>query len=168
MNEQIEARKASQDGVVMTVPAVITGREQAGTGAGPGLRRTTRAAGAHVRPATPRAGGFWLVAAVLVLLFIVAAAPSPLYGVYQAQWRFPETTLTEVFAVYALFLLVTLLVFGSVSDYLGRRRVILAGLAMTAGACGLFLVARGVGLLFAARALHAPPSARRSARSEQH
>ncbi len=102
----------------------------------------------------PRAAGFWLVAGVLFLLFFAAAAPSPLYGVYQAQWRFSATTLTAVFAAYALLLLVTLLVFGSVSDYLGRRRVILAGLAMAAGACGLFLAAHGVGLLFAARALH--------------
>jgi hypothetical protein len=30
----------------------------------------------------------------LFLLFFVAAAPSPLYGVYQAQWRFSATTLT--------------------------------------------------------------------------
>ncbi len=75
-------------------------------------------------------------------------------GIGEAQWRFSATTLTAVFAAYALFLLITLLVFGSVSDYLGRRRVILAGLAMAAGACGLFLAAHGVGLLFAARALH--------------
>jgi MFS family permease len=102
----------------------------------------------------PRAGGFWLVAFVFFLLFFAAAAPSPLYGVYQAQWRFSAITLTAVFAVYALFLLITLLVFGSASDYLGRRPLIMAGLAMTAGACGLFLAARGVGLLFAARALH--------------
>ena len=94
------------------------------------------------------------MAGVLFLLFFAAAAPSPLYGVYQAQWRFSAITLTAVFAAYALLLLVTLLVFGSVSDYLGRRRVILAGLAMAAGACGLFLAADGVGLLFAARALH--------------
>ena len=101
----------------------------------------------------PRAAAFWLVAGVLVLLFSAAAAPSPLYGVYQAQWRFSATTLTAIFAAYALLLLVTLLVFGSASDYLGRRRVILAGLAMGAGACGLFLAADGAGLLFAARAL---------------
>ena len=86
-------------------------------------------------------------------MFFSAAAPSPLYGVYQTQWRFSATTLTAVFAVYALFLLVTLLVFGSVSDYLGRRRVILASLVMAAGVCGLFVVANGVGMLFAARAL---------------
>jgi MFS family permease len=62
---------------------------------------------------------------VLFLLFFAAAAPSPLYGVYQAQWRFSAITLTAVFAVYALLLPITSLVFGSVSDYLGRRRVIL-------------------------------------------
>ncbi len=43
--------------------------------------------------------------------------------------------------------------FGSLSDYLGRRRVITVALAAAAGACGLFLAAHGVGLLFAARAL---------------
>jgi hypothetical protein len=90
---------------------------------------------------------------VFALLFFAAAAPSPLYGVYQAQWRFSAATLTAVFAVYALVLLATLLVLGPVSDYLGRRRVILAGLVMAAGACGLFLAAHGVGMLFAARAL---------------
>jgi hypothetical protein len=73
--------------------------------------------------------------------------------VYQAQWRFSAATLTAVFAVYALVLLVTLLVFGSVADYLGRRPVILASLLLAAGACGLFLAAHDVGLLFAARAL---------------
>ena len=106
------------------------------------------------RPALRRTAASWLVAGVLFLLFFAAAAPSPLYRVYQAQWRFSAITLTAVFAAYALLLLVTLLVFGSLSDYLGRRRVILAGLAMAAGACGLFLAARGVPLLYAARALH--------------
>jgi MFS family permease len=53
------------------------------------------------------------VAGVLVLLFFAAAAPSPLYTVYQARWRFSATTLTAIFAAYALLLLITLLVFGS-------------------------------------------------------
>ena len=105
------------------------------------------------RAVLPRAVAFWLVGGVFFLLFVAAAAPSPLYGVYQTQWRFSATALTAVFAAYALFLLVTLLVFGSLSDYLGRRRVILAGLAMAAAACGLFLAAHNVELLFAARAL---------------
>jgi hypothetical protein len=134
----------------MTIPGTSTGREHAGSGAESDRRHATKARGR----ALPRAAAFWLVAGVLFLLFFAAAAPSPLYGVYQAQWRFSAITLTAVFAAYALLLLVTLLVFGSLSDYLGRRRVILAGLAMAAGASGLFLAAHGVGTLFAARALH--------------
>src|SRR3984957_991113 len=120
----------------------------------PGGQPVARAAGGHAwRVTLPRVAGVWLVAVVFFLLFFASAAPSPLYGVYQAQWRFSATTLTAIFATYALLLLVALLVFGSVSDYLGRRRVILAGLAMAAGACGLFLAANGVGMLLAARAL---------------
>ena len=138
----------------MTVPGTSTGRERAGSDPGSGGGRGTRAASGSIRRAAlPRAGGIWLAAAVFALLFSAAAAPSPLYGVYQAQWRFSAATLTAVFAVYALALLVTLLVFGSVSDYLGRRPVILASLVMAAGACGLFLAAHGAGMLFAARAL---------------
>jgi MFS family permease len=87
------------------------------------------------------------------LLFFAAGAPTPLYGIYRAELRFSATTLTAVFAVYALVLLLALLVFGSVSDYLGRRRVILAALVVAAAACGLFLTADSVGLLLAARAL---------------
>ena len=105
------------------------------------------------RPAQSRRTAFWLVAGVFCLMFAAAGAPTPLYGVYQAQLRFSATTLTAVFAVYALVLLLTLLVFGSVSDYLGRRRVILAALVVSAGACAVFLAAHSVGLLFAARAL---------------
>jgi len=90
---------------------------------------------------------------VLAVLLFASAAPAPLYVVYQAEWRFSATTLTAVFAIYALALLVTLLFLGSLSDYLGRRPVIIAGLAIDAVACALFLVAHGVDLLFAARAL---------------
>src|SRR5580698_5873968 len=104
------------------------------------------------RTASPRAA-FWLVAGVFCLMFFAAGAPTPLYGVYQAQLRFSAITLTAVFAIYALVLLLTLLVFGSVSDYLGRRPVILAALVMSEGACAVFLAAHSAGLLFAARAL---------------
>lgn len=112
------------------------------------------AVGEHFQRRTlPRAVAFWLLAGVFFLLAFAAAAPSPLYRVYQVEWRFSATTLTAVFAVYALVLLVTLLFFGSLSDYWGRRRVVVTGLAVNAAACALFLVAQDVGLLFVARAL---------------
>jgi MFS family permease len=138
----------------MTARGTNAGRRPAGGSAEPVHRPVTTAAdGTRGRLVLPRPAAFWLVAGVLFLLFFAAAAPSPLYGVYQDRWRFSATTLTAIFAAYALLLLITLLVFGSVSDYVGRRRVILGGLAMSAGACGLFLVADGASLLFAARAL---------------
>jgi MFS family permease len=138
----------------MTMRFTSKDAKRAGTDAEPGRRPVSGAASGYARQAVlPRAAGFWLVAGVLFLLLFASGAASPLYGVYQAQWRFSSTTLTAVFGVYALVLLVTLLVFGSVSDYLGRRRVISVAMAAGAGACGLFLAAHGVGLLFAARAL---------------
>lgn len=101
----------------------------------------------------PRDSAFWLVAVLLFALLLAAGAPSPLYRVYQAEWRFSATTLTEVFGVYALVLLVTLLFLGSLSDYVGRRPVIVAGMLFDAAACGVFLAATGVGALYVARAI---------------
>src|SRR5579859_6293517 len=87
------------------------------------------------------------------MLFFASAAASPLYPVYQAQYRFSPATLTAVFAVYVLVLLATLVFFGSVSDYLGRLPVIIAALVLSAAGCVVFLVAHGVGELYAARSL---------------
>lgn len=98
-----------------------------------------------------RPSHFWLVASVLLLFMASASAPSPLYVVYQSEWHFPATTLTAVFAVYALALLLSLLTVGSVSDFLGRRPVLAAALVVQAAGMGLFLVADGVAGLVAAR-----------------
>jgi hypothetical protein len=105
------------------------------------------------RPRLARSAAFWLEAAVLVLFLAASAAPTPLYRVYQARWGFSAATLTAVFAVYVLFLLMTVLIFGSLSDHVGRRPVIITALAVDAAACILFLLAHGVGALFSARAL---------------
>jgi MFS family permease len=96
---------------------------------------------------------FRVTVAMMVLFIYASAAPTPLYGVYQARWGFSAATLTAVFAIYMLFLLATLLVFGSLSDHIGRRPLIMAAIAANMVAFVLFLVANGAGLLFAARAL---------------
>ena len=100
-----------------------------------------------------RGPSFWVAAAIAFLAFAANAAVSPLYRVYQVMFGFSPTTLTLLFTVYIVVLLVTLLFFGSLSDHVGRRPVLLAGLAAGAVGCGVFLVADGVGPLFAARAL---------------
>src|ERR1700748_938098 len=114
---------------------------------------TGAASGPAQRPALPPAAAFWLVAGAWFLLLFAAAAPSPLYRVYQAQWRFSAITLTAVFGVYAFGLLIALLIFGSARAYLGRPGVMSVAGVVGAGACGLFLTANGVASLFAARAL---------------
>ena len=101
----------------------------------------------------PEGVAFGAMAAIADLAFAANSAASPLYRVYQEQFRFSAITLTLLFTVNIVVLLVTLLFAGSLSDYVGRRPVVLAGLVAGAAAFGLFLLAHGVGLLFGARAL---------------
>ena len=105
------------------------------------------------RLALPDGVAFGVAAVAAFLAFASNSAASPLYRVYQAQFGFSAITLTLLFTVYVIVLLGTLLSLGSLSDYVGRRPVLLAGLATGAVACGFFLLAHGVGLLFGARAL---------------
>ena len=105
------------------------------------------------RRTLPTAAAFWILAALFLMVFFATGTASPLYRVYQAQFRFSASTLTTVFAVYVLVLLVTLLFFGSVSDYLGRLPVIIAALLVSAAACAVFIAADSIGALYAARAL---------------
>ncbi|BAU87949.1 major facilitator superfamily MFS_1 [Streptomyces laurentii] len=101
----------------------------------------------------PRTPAFWLVTAVLLVMMFAAAAPSPLYVVYQAHWDFSAGVLTAVFAVYALFLLLALVTVGGLSDFLGRKPVILGSVLLEAVSMLLFAEAHSVGWLFAARAV---------------
>ncbi|GAA2575964.1 MFS transporter [Winogradskya consettensis] len=108
----------------------------------------------HVSPG-PRgdARGFWPFAGLLALFYVAASAPSPLYGDYAVRWHFTDSTLTVVFAVYAVPLLISLLVFGGISDEIGRKPVALTASFLLAVSLVLFVVADGLTLLIAARAL---------------
>ncbi|WP_456269264.1 MFS transporter [Kushneria sp. AK178] len=96
-----------------------------------------------------------LVFYTLVLMAFLAASgvPTPLYPLYQESWHFSPFMLTLVFASYLFALLVTLLFTGALSDYLGRRPVILAGLLVELASMVCFLVATDLSWLFAARVL---------------
>ncbi|MDN5858264.1 MAG: MFS transporter [Pseudonocardia sp.] len=88
---------------------------------------------------------------MLGLFLFAASAPTPLYAIYAARWQFTPSTITVIFAVYAVALLATLLVAGSLSDAVGRRPVILAALVVQSLSMLAFLAADGVGWLFLAR-----------------
>lgn len=108
---------------------------------------------APVSTRLPRTVAFWLVAVANGLLLFAASAPSPLYVVYQARWRFSPAVLTFVFAVYVLFLLVALVLCGALSDHLGRRPTLLLALVIQIASMVVFAEASGVGELIAARAV---------------
>lgn len=93
------------------------------------------------------------LAFVLLCFFAASSAPTPLYHLYQQAWGFSSALLTVIFAVYALSLLATLLVFGSLSDYLGRRPVIFIGLLLEIISMLLFIAATDVSWLIVARVL---------------
>lgn len=93
------------------------------------------------------------LAFVLLCFFAASSAPTPLYHLYQQAWGFSSALLTLIFAVYALSLLATLLVFGSLSDYLGRRPVIFLGLLLEIVSMVVFITATDVSGLILARVL---------------
>ncbi len=99
----------------------------------------------------PRPAAFWVVAFATAAFTAASSAPSPLYRVYQAEFKFSEFTLTLIFAVYVFALLMSLLTVGRLSDYVGRRVVFAGALLVEAGAMAMFVAADGVGWLVCAR-----------------
>ncbi|KAA0022150.1 MFS transporter [Antrihabitans cavernicola] len=99
----------------------------------------------------PRPVAFVVTGTSTVAMLSAAAAPSPLYPVYQQLWGFSSFTLTVIFAVYVLALIGSLLTVGSVSDLVGRCPVVIGALTLLAVSMLLFVVADGVPGLIAAR-----------------
>lgn len=96
---------------------------------------------------------FWMIGYTLLMLMVGANIPSPLYSVYQQNLDFSSGILTLVFAIYALVLIPSLLIFGQLSDRFGRKRVLLIGLLISAGGSVVFATTDSLLWLFIARAL---------------
>jgi predicted MFS family arabinose efflux permease len=99
----------------------------------------------------PRPVAFWTVALTTATLLAASSAPSPLYAVYQAKFGFSALTLTTIFAVYVLALLLSLLTVGRLSDFIGRRPVLAAAIVVEAASMAVFLGADSVTWLVVAR-----------------
>ncbi len=90
--------------------------------------------------------------AVVAHTIWTSAAPALTYPVYAKEWGLTTFTTTAIFAVYPVFVVLVLVLFGNVSDYIGRRETMMLGLlASTLGAL-VFTVAPGVGWIFVGRA----------------
>jgi len=88
---------------------------------------------------------------VVAILFMGSSLLTPLYQLYRTEYGLGALGLTLIYAVYVIGNLIALLFLGRLSDQLGRRPIVLAGLGLAALSTLLFLIASGSGLLFAGR-----------------
>jgi MFS family permease len=93
---------------------------------------------------------FFLLASLTVSFLAASSAPTPLYPLYMAKWGLTPLTITVIFGIYALAVLLALLLLGRLSDHLGRRPVLLAATLAQAATMVLYGTATSpTGLLIA-------------------
>ena len=78
---------------------------------------------------------------------------TPLYPLYEVRFGLTALAITVVFAAYGVGVMGALLVTGRLSDHIGRKPPLAAGLVIGVLAMALFVVADDLGLLLAARLL---------------
>lgn len=94
---------------------------------------------------------FLTAAAVVVIALWASGSPAMIYPLYEQAWSLTATTITEIFAVYPVVMVLTLVIFGSLSDSIGRRAALLAGLVSIMIGVLVFAVAPDVTWLFIGR-----------------
>jgi MFS family permease len=95
-----------------------------------------------------------IFAAVTAITFsAVAGAPTPVYRFYREALGLTPFTITLIFAVYSFTMIAAFLTVARLSDYVGRKPMILVALALNAVALILFFIAESAGTLIVARAV---------------
>jgi MFS family permease len=94
---------------------------------------------------------FGLLAYAFAAIMVGTTLPTPMYALYAQQMHFAVLTTTVIYATYAGGVLFALLAFGRWSDAIGRRPVLLAGVAFALASAAVFLVADTVPVLLVAR-----------------
>jgi MFS family permease len=92
-------------------------------------------------------------ATVLMLMFMGATLPGPLYLIYRDELHFSQVTLTLIYAVYFASAVLTAFFLGRLSDQVGRRAAILFAIGVSLISTVLFVFADSIPLLFLARVL---------------
>jgi MFS family permease len=90
-----------------------------------------------------------------VFAFFVAMAgttlPTPLYPLFEQRYSFGPLLVTVIFAIYAFGVIGGLILFGNLSDRLGRKPILLLGLGLSAASALLFLLAGSLAPIYAGR-----------------
>ncbi|UYO93272.1 MFS transporter [Pollutimonas sp. M17] len=109
------------------------------------------AAASRLTPFLNRWGGFMAVAFALTMGFATSSLPSPLYPIYQADWRLQPSELTYIYSLYMAGVLTALLCLGRLSDTLSRYTVVCTSLVLMTLGLLLSGVASGINALLFAR-----------------
>src|SRR3984957_8425082 len=83
----------------------------------------------------------------------VSAAPTPIYRFYRETLGLTPFAITFIFAVYSFTMIATFLTIARLSDYVGRKPMIVLALGLNAVALLLFFVAGSAGALILGRAI---------------
>jgi MFS family permease len=102
---------------------------------------------------TTRRFAFPLLAYAFAAIMVGTTLPTPMYALYAEHMHFAVLTTTVIYATYAGGVILALLAFGRWSDAIGRRPVLLAGVAFALASAAVFLVAESVPLLLVGRVL---------------
>lgn len=105
------------------------------------------------RKTLPLPVAFSTASGVLVVSLWASGAPSMVYPLLADRWRVGEVVTTALFATYPVALVLALVACGSLSDSIGRRRVLLAGVGMVAVGTALFVITSGLVPIFIGRTL---------------
>lgn len=94
---------------------------------------------------------FWLLAAAFAATMAFTTVPTPLYPLYEARDGFAALMVTVIFASYGFGVMAGLYFAGHISDYLGRRRILLATVVSELVSCLMFVFLKDVTSLLIAR-----------------
>ncbi|WP_054684118.1 MFS transporter [Microbacterium sp. No. 7] len=89
-----------------------------------------------------------------VSVFVAASLPAPLLERYRERLSLETSDLALATIAYFITIMITLVCFGRVSDYLGRKPVSMLGAAVALLSCVVMINVDSLGVLLAARALH--------------
>ncbi|MCW2782616.1 MAG: csbC [Marmoricola sp.] len=95
--------------------------------------------------------GFWMIALAFLTAMAFSTVPAPLYPLYQARSGFSTFMITVVFAAYAVGVVSSLVLAGHVSDWVGRKKILVPALCLELVSAAIFLTAPSLPLLIVAR-----------------
>jgi hypothetical protein len=99
----------------------------------------------------PNRRAFWVVAFAYLAVMAFSTVPSLLYGLYRARDHFSLFMVTVIYAVYAVGVIGELLLAGHLSDWHGRRRLLLPSLAIAILSAVGFLASKSLAAQVVAR-----------------